>query len=164
MIRWLFIGFKLLRRDYYGKAISILERSRILPSFMKLAKIALARAKLLNNEKDINLNEIFRCYEDTKIHALKSQELRYIGEIRLNVDDQHVPEAEHWIKEAIETDTRNRMMWHLGMDYALYAELFKRKGNQSKAKENLTKAIEILKECSALGWVEKYEKELAAIS
>jgi len=32
------------------------------------------------------------------------------------------------------------------------------------AKENLNKAIEILKECGADGWVEKYEKELAAIS
>jgi len=56
------------------------------------------------------------------------------------------------------------MMWHLGKDYALYAELFKRKGDQSKASENLNKAIEILKECGADGWVEKYEKELAALS
>jgi hypothetical protein len=38
------------------------------------------------------------------------------------------------------------------------------KGDQSKAKENLNKAIDILKECGAEGWVEKYEKELAAIS
>jgi len=38
-------------------------------------------------------------------------------------------------------------------DHALYAELFKRKGDQSKAKENLNKAIEILKECGADGWV-----------
>jgi hypothetical protein len=37
-------------------------------------------------------------------------------------------------------------------------------GDQSKAKENLNKEIEILKECGADGWVEKYEKELAAIS
>ncbi len=53
------------------------------------------------------------------------------------------------------------MMWHLGRDYALYAELFKRKDDKSKAKENLAKAIEILKECGADGCVEKYEKELA---
>jgi hypothetical protein len=54
-------------------------------------------------------------------------------------------------------------MWHLGRDYALYAELFKRKGDQSKAEENLNKAIDILEECGADGWVEKYEKELAAL-
>ncbi len=61
-------------------------------------------------------------------------------------------------------DKRNGMVWDLGRDYALYAELFKRKKDQLKAKENLNKAIEILKECGADGWVEKYEKELAAIS
>jgi hypothetical protein len=51
-------------------------------------------------------------------------------------------------------------MFHLGKDYALYAELFKRKGDKSKAQENLGKAIEIFKECGADGWVEKYEKEM----
>jgi len=55
-------------------------------------------------------------------------------------------------------------MWNLGRDYSLYAELFKRKGNQSKAKENRNKAIEILKECGSDGWVEKYEKELVTFS
>jgi len=40
-------------------------------------------------------------------------------------------------------------MWHWGRDYALYAKLFKRKNNQLKARENLSKAIEILKECGA---------------
>jgi len=39
--------------------------------------------------------------------------------------------------------------------------MFRRKGDQSKAKENLNKAIEIFKKCGADGWVEKYEKELA---
>jgi hypothetical protein len=32
------------------------------------------------------------------------------------------------------------------------------------ARENLARAIEILSECRADGWVEKYEKELAALS
>jgi uncharacterized phosphosugar-binding protein len=78
----------------------------------------------------------------------------------LNIDDQHISEAEHWIQKAIESDQRNQMMFHLGKDYALYAELFKRKGDRLKAQENLGKAIEILKECGADGWVEKYKKEL----
>ena len=55
------------------------------------------------------------------------------------------------------------MMWNLARDYALYAELFKRKGDLPKARENLSKAIEIFKECGADGWVEKYEKELASL-
>jgi hypothetical protein len=41
--------------------------------------------------------------------------------------------------------------------------LFKRKGETLKAKENLSRAIEMFKECGADGWVEKYEKELTAL-
>jgi hypothetical protein len=41
--------------------------------------------------------------------------------------------------------------------------LFRREGARSKAREQLGKAIEILKECGADGWVEKYEKELGAL-
>jgi hypothetical protein len=63
--------------------------------------------------------------------------------------------------DGIEADQRNRMIFHLGKDYALYADLFKRKGDRSRAQENLGKAIEIFKECGAEGWVEKYEKVLA---
>jgi len=48
-------------------------------------------------------------------------------------------------------------------NYALYAEMFKRKGDHPKAKEHLIKAIEILKECGADGWAEKYGKELAPL-
>jgi hypothetical protein len=53
------------------------------------------------------------------------------------------------------------MMWHLGRDYAFYAELFKRKGDLAKAKEMLRNSVAIFKECGADGWVKKYEKELA---
>ena len=31
------------------------------------------------------------------------------------------------------------------------------------SRENLNKSIEILKDCGADGWVEKYEKELASL-
>ena len=81
----------------------------------------------------------------------------------MNIDDRHMPEAEKWIQKAIEADQRNGMRFYLGKDYALYAELFKRKGDRLKAQENLGRAIEILKECGADGWVSKYEKELAIL-
>ena len=98
------------------------------------------------------------------LRDLKVIERRDIGEILLNIDDQHMNEAEDWIKKSIEANEINCTMWYLGRDYALYSELFRRKGNLPKAKENLNKAIEILKECGADGWVEKYEKELIALS
>jgi len=50
------------------------------------------------------------------------------------------------------------------LDHALYGEFFTRQGNRTQAKKEIGEAIEILNECGADGWVEKYEKELAAIS
>ncbi len=150
-------------QDCIEKAILLYERYKPLPPWMNLGKIALARAKVMNNEKDIDLNEIFKCYEDNRWRVFEGQMSRYIGEILLNMDDKHVSEAEDWIKKAIEADTRNGMMWHLARDHAVYAELYKRKSDTPKAKENLTRAMEIFKECGADGWVEKTQEALAAI-
>ena len=86
-----------------------------------------------------------------------------MGGILFNIDDQHTSEAEDWIKRAIETNQKYGMRWHLAKDYALYAELLKRKGDISNARENINKAIDIFKECGADGWVEKYENELTAL-
>jgi hypothetical protein len=82
----------------------------------------------------------------------------------LILDDSFLSEAEDWIKKAVEFDKRNGMMFYLGKDYILYSELFKRKEDFPKVKENLSKAIEIFSECGADGWVDKYEKELVSLS
>jgi tetratricopeptide (TPR) repeat protein len=150
--------------SFYEKAIQLVEQERSHPSWLSLAKISLARAKVINNEMDIDLVEIFKCYADNRLKMFEGWMSRYIGEILLNIDEKHISEAEDWIKKAIKADERNGMMWHLARDHALYAELFKRKGDMTKAKENLNKAIEIFKECGSDGWVEKAEKELKAIS
>ena len=71
--------------------------------------------------------------------------------------------AERCIQKAIEADQGNGLIF-LGTDHALYAQWFKRKGDRSKSRENLGKAIEFMKECGADGWVSKYEKELAPLS
>ncbi|MBW1708067.1 MAG: hypothetical protein JRJ86_23420, partial [Deltaproteobacteria bacterium] len=73
-------------------------------------------------------------------------------------------DAEVWIRKAIEADTKNGTRWYLATDHALYADWFKKKGDLSSAKEQLTRAIEIFTECGADGWVEKAEKDLAALS
>ena len=150
-------------RDHYYKAASFFDHYGNWPSATILSKIALVRAQILNNEKDFNIETLYGFVSTAKAKVYEGWIRRYMGEILLNIDDQHIFEAEEWIKKAIESDSSNGMMWHLGRDYALYSELFKRKGDLSKAKENLNKAIEILKECSADGWVVKYEKELAAL-
>ena len=149
---------------YYEKGISALERARIYPYFVNMWKVSIARSKVLNNDQDIKLSEVFQYYENINTKVAKGWAARHVGEILLNIDDQYISEAEDWVKKAIEMDKRNATMWSLGGDYALYAELFNRKGDQSEARENLGKAIEILRECGADGWVEKYEEELASLS
>jgi tetratricopeptide (TPR) repeat protein len=150
-------------KDQYEKVCGLLEHTRLIPSFVDFVKIGGSRSKVMNNEKDVDLESLYACSRNNKLKVAEGWIQRYIGEILLNIDEQHISEAEHWIQNAIEADQRNRMMFHLGKDYALYAELFKRKGDRLKVQENLGKAIEIFKECGADGWVEKYEKELTTL-
>ncbi len=152
-------------QDYYNKAISLLEHTRLSPSVIHLYEMALVRVKVMNKEKDIDLKSLYEYEHENKMKSYDGMMARYISEILLNFDERYISEAEDWIKRAIEADKRNGMMyWHLGRDYDLYADLFRRKGNHSKAKENLGKAIKILKESGADGWVKKCEEELASLS
>jgi tetratricopeptide (TPR) repeat protein len=151
-------------KEHYEKGSWILDHNRLWPSLANLGKVGLVRSMVLNKEKDMDLESLYVHSRNNKVRAFEGWIQRYIGQILLNVDNQHIPEAEHWIQKSIEADQRNRMMFYLGKDYALYAELFKRKGDRLKARENLGRAIQIFKECGADGWVEKYEKELAMIS
>ena len=72
-------------------------------------------------------------------------------------------EAEQWIRKSIAADAKNGMKFQLALDQAVYGEFFRRQGNQAKAQEELGKATEIMGECGADGWVEKYEKKLAEL-
>jgi len=149
---------------HYERAVSLLQMGRIWPSYANLNKVLLTKAKVMSNEDDIDLHDIFKWHEEAKIKIWEAWMLNCIGTILLNIDDQHISEAEDWIKRSIETNQKYGMMWYLAKDYALYAELFKRKGDLSKATDNLNKAIEIFKKCGSDGWVEIYEKELASLS
>jgi tetratricopeptide (TPR) repeat protein len=152
-------------QGYYNKAISLLEHGRLWPSLINLYKIALVRAKVMNKEKDIDLESLYEYEHENKMKSNDGMMARYISEILLNIDERYISEAEDWIKKAIKTDKRNGMMWwHLGRDYAHYAELLKRKGDNLKAKENLGKAKEIFKKCGGDGWVKKAEEEMASFA
>ena len=148
-------------QDYYKEGVSTLEHARLYSFWVNMWKVSIVRSKVLSNEKNINLVEVFEYYRNINPRAGKGWAARYIGEILLNIDDQYRSEAEDWFKKAIEADKRNGTMWSLGADYASYAELFKQRGDLERAKQKLNKAIEIFKECGADGWVEKYEKEKA---
>ena len=149
--------------NHYVKVIRLLETKKVYHSWLNLSKIALARAKAVSNKEHIEMESLYAWVSENKIKVLDGWVKRYIAEILLSFNREHLSEAEEWIKQSIEVDNKRGMMFHLGQDYAIYTELFKRRGQKAKAKEKLDKAIEIFKECGAEGWVEKYEKEMDAL-
>jgi tetratricopeptide (TPR) repeat protein len=151
-------------RECSKKIISLLEQHGYSPSSVLLNRIVLACAEVMSSNVNIDLQQLY-CHEaQNRVKLYEGRMARYIGQILLNIDGEHISEAEDWIRKSIEADTRNGMIFNVGTDYALYAEFFKRKGDTSKAKENLNKAIDLFKECGSDGWAEKAEKELKALS
>jgi class 3 adenylate cyclase/tetratricopeptide (TPR) repeat protein len=150
-------------RNAFERGISLLEQHRIFPSGLNTAKLLLALTKIMSGDIDIDLQPLYRYEAANKLKYMEGFAQSYLSAILLNLDVKRLPEAEDWIKRAIETDTRNGMRFHLAQDFAQYAELCKRKGDLAMTKEKLSKAIEIFKECGADGWVKKYEEELARI-
>jgi class 3 adenylate cyclase/tetratricopeptide (TPR) repeat protein len=150
-------------QKYHEIAISMFRHYNTFPSYMIDNKVSIEWGKVMNNEKDINLNKLFRWYQKINNKWVKGKTSNCIGAILLNIDDHHISDAEVWIEKAIETNQKYGMMWNLAQDYALYAEWYKRKGDLTYAKDKLGMAIEIFKECGADGWVERYEKKLAAL-
>ena len=135
-----------------------------MPSWILLNRICLAKAQVMNNEKNIDIETLYKYESDNKVELYSGLIRRSICEILLNIDNQHIEEAEIWIKKAVEADSRNGKMWFLGRDYVLYYELLRRKENRSEAIKCLKKAINIFKDCGADGWREKYKKKLATFS
>jgi tetratricopeptide (TPR) repeat protein len=155
-------GYPEARQCYEG-SLGNYEKEQIMPSWMNLAQLGVARCDVMLGEKQPNVEWLRSAYGTIKLKAAKGWVCRYLGEIFLNLGDPYSAEAEQWMQEAIKEDARNRMQFHLGLDHALYGEFFKRQGDRTRAQEQLEKAIEILRGCGADGWVEKYSKELAAL-
>lgn len=153
--------------EFHKKCILIVEDARILPSWINFNKLFLAKAKILNHQSAVDmheLNSLIAAHEKNRLALCESFGARCIGEIFLHIDDQHMTEAEAWIKRAIEANTLYGTRWNLARDHALYAVWFKKKGNIPMAKEQLIKAIDLFRECDADGWVARTEKALAEIS
>jgi len=149
--------------DYHQRAARLLDSTRLHPSWGKVQKVSMARARVRLHDRDINLGEIFDHYVSNKMKPYKGFIARSIADIMLHLDEDHLSNAETWIKKALDTDNRNGTRWQLAKDHALYAEWFKKKGDNKRAKEKLVKAVDYFKECGADGWVTRAEKSLAEL-
>jgi class 3 adenylate cyclase/tetratricopeptide (TPR) repeat protein len=149
-------------KEHYVKGIAICKNESYMPSILRWSEIDLVKSKVMSSDRDIDFDSLYQKANEIKLNVFKTRAFNSICVILLSTDN-HIAEAEKWITKAIETDKKSGLRLYLAIDCAQYADLFIKKGDQSKAKENLSKAIAIFKECGADGWVEKYEKELAAI-
>jgi class 3 adenylate cyclase/tetratricopeptide (TPR) repeat protein len=150
--------------NHFRKSIEFCDRCRQWPSFSNLGRMALEKVQYLNGEKSVDMERLRHYARDNRVKMWEGWTRRYLGEILMIINDEHLSEAQHWIEQAIEEDRRNQTMYQLGRDHAVYSELFKRRGDREKAKEQLGRAIDIYKECGADGWVTRAEEELAKLS
>lgn len=148
----------------YMNANYIFESTKLWPSWVNLMNLKLVRTKLLVNKENIQLESILEYAKKNKLKLCDGLIQNHICGILMNINSQYFSDAEKWINSAIESSKKYGETFWLAQDYALYAELLKRKDDHLGAKLKLSKAIEIYKKCGAVGWVEKYEKELAALS
>ena len=146
----------------YRKAISQSEPVKFLPSMLNLYKIALARAKVMNDEKDIDLTTLYKYEHENKVKFNNGVMPNHLAGILMKIGDTPPSEAERWIKKAIQADRENGMIFQLGRDYELFSEFFKYKGDRSEAKRYLNTAIEISRECGADERVKRSERKMAA--
>ena len=142
-------------REHYFNAVSLFEMNRYWPSSAIASKMGLARAKILNGEKDLNIENLYHYASTAKGKLYLGLVRRYLCEILLNLNEERVPEAETWIKKAIQADDSNGVLFELGRDYACYAEILKRKGDRSSAEETFKRALNVFRKIGAEGWVKK---------
>ncbi len=150
-------------KDHYEATVRLLEHGQGHPSWVAINRIGAAMADLMTGNKDIDLEVLYGYVSEGTLRYGIAWKARYVAEVLFNTDNWYSDETELWIRKALHAADQNHMMWHLAKSYALYAELFKRKGDLPKARDNLVKAIEIFKDCGADGWVTKYEEELARL-
>jgi class 3 adenylate cyclase/tetratricopeptide (TPR) repeat protein len=156
--------FQMKKYDKSRKCWGQLSQAYVISqSWTRLAQLGMARCGAILGERDVSLESLRENHAQNRMKAAEGWMCRYLGEIRLNLGGRHMAEAEQWMRKAIEADTANRTRFHLGLDHALYGEFSKRQGDRAKAQEELGKAVEILRECGADGWVKRTEEKLAQL-
>jgi len=133
----------------YERVITLLEDKRIIPYWVNLNRMWWAKSKIMNNEKDIDLDALVAYEQDNLVPFCDGSMKRNLGEIFGLIDHRHTASAENWMKKAIASDRKNDMQYNLGQDIAAYAQLLRRKGDVRKADKKDKEALEIFRKCGS---------------
>jgi len=145
-------------------AISLTKRSRATPSLISLCELNIARARVLRNDRDLDLAFYTECIRRNRLPLYASRVRRHMAEILLTVGNGQLSVAEHWIREAIDHDLSMQLAWDLAQDYVVFSEIQMKKGDSAEGRNCVRRALKIFEQCGADGWVEKYRRELAVVS
>jgi tetratricopeptide (TPR) repeat protein len=146
---------------YYEKTISVLEPTKYRLSEIGLYRVCMLAARVKSQDRPFQLDEMMNYYSKIRSMAMKHRCGRYICETLAN-DDLYLDEAENWIEKIIAADQKWGFHFFLGRDYAIYADILHSKGDITRARNYLTKAIKMFKQCGADGWVAKIENQQAS--
>ncbi len=149
---------------FHNLSLSLFQSAKIFPSFHNFNQLAILRAKVFQNQEDTDLSNLSQYVANNQFKIYEGWIPHLIAEILLKQKETKLFEAEDWIKKAIDANQRNGMKWLLARDYTVFAEIFKRRDEKRNAQENFKKALEILKECGADGWVERVENDMLRLS
>jgi len=147
----------------FQKAISFGPKTRLKPSFYRQVQKILAIITTSNSGKKPELSGLFENFKIQNWFWFLPIAL-FFGKFLINSDYYDLAESEKWIRNTIKINKQVRFNFCLGQNHALYSEFFKRQNNLPQAREQMNKAIDIMRECGADGWVERYEKELAELT
>ena len=152
-------------RKNYRQAISQLDLVGIWPSLSAAYRIASAKAEIMSGRNEVDLQSFREHVSSNRMKICEGMMARSIGELLLQRDADFRPEAEAWIRKAMEADERNGMTWwHLAGDHFLYAQLFIKTGDRPSARTHLGEAIKRYQSCGAEGWAQRCDMEMARLS
>ena len=120
--------------NHYGETVRIFEKSKCHPSMNNLAKLQLALTRMIKNGTYIDLESCYKFATSNKLKVNDGCVRRHIGEILLNMNDQQISDAQYWIEEAIDIDSKNGTRWDLGKNYVAYSRFLRESGISKKLK------------------------------
>ncbi len=142
------------------KAISIEKNKAWGPSFSNAARINLAAASIKKNETIADFKKLGSYLKQNKYRRYDGRIRRHFSIILQELDGNHESKSKTMIEQAIEMDTKNGLKLEVGLDYLVYADLFKKRKMNDKSKEKLSRAKHIFTECGADGWVQIADQEI----
>jgi tetratricopeptide (TPR) repeat protein len=150
-------------QKYFINSVSTYEKNDIWPSWKIIGRLSLQMAIAADSGVIDPSFSPTEYRQKNKLPIIEGLVNSIIARILIMSDPSRLPEAEQLLIDAIAADERNGTRWYLAQDYAVLAELYRKKEDTPSAKLYFNHAIEIMRECGADGWVSRYEQELAAL-